>query len=142
MCLVLTLACVCVCVWQGVEITDAMRSHAEAKLNVPLEKFAGVLNDAQGPELHIKVEKRGLHDEAHAGRVDHVAEVTAYLKGSHKSITVSSVSDDMYSTIDRLENALARQLRKAKERRMDNKKARGVQGKTDMETESFDDDEE
>jgi len=117
------------------EITDAMRTHAEAKLAVPLEKFASVLNDAQDVELHMKVEKRAVHDEQHRGRVAHCAEVTAFLKGAHKSITVSSETEDMYSTIDELESLLARKLRKAKERRADSKVARGAKGKDDMELE-------
>ena len=116
------------------EITDSMRTHAETKLAVPLDKFASVLNEAQDVELHMKVEKRALHDEQHRGRVAHCAEVTAFLKGAHKSITVSSETEDMYATIDELESLLARKLRKAKERWADSKVARGAKGKTDMES--------
>merc|ERR1719352_206197 len=65
----------------NVEITDALKAHAQAKLSVPLEKFAAVLNDAQDVDVHMKVEKRGVHDEQHTGRVAHIAEAHVHLKG-------------------------------------------------------------
>ena len=102
---------------------------------MPLEKFSGVLNQAQDVDLHLKVEKRGVHDEVHAGRTAHIAEVTAHLKGAHKTITVQSETEDMYSTIDELEAMLARKLRKAKERQEDVKIARRAATKTEMEGE-------
>ena len=60
----------------NIQIGEALEAHARAKLGVPLEKFAGVLNDAQDVELHLKVEKRGVHDEEHSGQQTHRAEVT------------------------------------------------------------------
>jgi len=117
----------------GVEVTEAMKEHAESKLAVPLDKFASILNEAQDIDLHLKVEKLGVHDEKHAGRTAHSAEVTVYLKGAHKTVTVSSQSEDMYSTIDDLESSLARQLRKAKERLKDAKEDRNRSSKNEME---------
>lgn len=122
----------------GVEITEAMREHAEAKISLPLEKFASVLNEAAGVELQMKVEHRGLHDEKHAGRVAHICEVNVPLKGAHKTINVHSETEDMYSTIDEIEALLARKLRKAKEKQADKKIARGSKGKIDLEAETFD----
>ena len=60
---------------KDVEITEAMKAHAEAKLEVPLTKFAGILNEAQDIELHMKVEHLAVHDTKHAGRTVHSAEV-------------------------------------------------------------------
>ena len=124
----------------NVDVTDALRAHAEAKLNVPLEKFASVLNDAKDPELHMKVEGGGVHDEKHVGRVSHKAELTAYLKGKARTVVVSSDTEDMYATIDELEALLARQLRKAKEKWADKKVASGAKGKDKMEAEAVADD--
>ena len=42
-------------VTQNVEVTDAMTDHAQAKLGVPLDKFASVLSDDKGAELHMRV---------------------------------------------------------------------------------------
>jgi ribosomal subunit interface protein len=123
----------------NVEITEALKEHAQAKLAVPLDKFASVLNDAQDVDLHLKVEKRGVHDEVHAGRASHFAEVTAHLKGPHKTVTVHAETEDMYSSIDQLEAMLARKLRKAKERQADLKVERGVKGKSDMEQDALGD---
>jgi ribosomal subunit interface protein len=89
----------------------------------------------------MKVEKRSVHDEAHTGKVAHICEAHVALKGAHKSVTVQSESEDMYATIDALESLLARKLRKAKERQEDTKKARGQQGKSEMNAEEVDDDE-
>jgi len=117
---------------KDVEITDAMRDHAESKLSIPLEKFSGILNEAQDIDLHMKVEKLGVHDNEHAGRTAHFADLTVHLKGAHKTITVSSQSEDMYATIDDLESLLARQLRKAKERQQDLKQERNRESKNEM----------
>jgi ribosomal subunit interface protein len=117
---------------KDVEITEAMRDHATTKLCVPLDKFAKLINEAQDIDLNMKVEKLGVHDSEHAGRTAHSAEVTVHLKGAHKTITVSSQTDDMYTTIDDLEANLARQLRKAKERQQDLKQDRNRNSKNEM----------
>ena len=67
--------------------------------------------------------------------------MTVHLKGAHKTVTVSSKSDDMYSTIDDLEASLSRQLRKAKERQQDIKQDRNRSSKNDMEAAVMADDE-
>mmetsp|Transcript_7016 Transcript_7016/g.18183 ORF Transcript_7016/g.18183 Transcript_7016/m.18183 type:complete len:170 (-) Transcript_7016:374-883(-) len=126
---------------KGVEITDAMKEHAISKLAVPLDKFGAIINEAQDIDLNMKVEKLGVHDSDHAGRTAHSAEVTVYLKGSHKTVTVSSQSEDMYSTIDDLESLLARQLRKAKERTQDQKQDRNRSSKNEMEGAVMEEDE-
>ena len=127
---------------QNVEVTDALKTHVQSKLGVPLDKFASILNEAQDVEMHMKVEKRGVHDSEHNGRTAHIAELTAFLKGGHKSVTVSSESEDMYATIDDLEARLARSLRKAKEKQQDTKIARGKAGKGNMEVDVLADVEE
>ena len=122
----------------NVEVTEALRSHAESKMSVPLDKFASVLNDAKSAELLLKVEGGSVHDEKHKGRVAHIAEAMVTLKGKQRTITVTSESEDMYSTIDELETMLARKLRKAKEQWADKQKVRGAKGKDEMEEETFD----
>jgi len=129
-------------VTSNMEVTDALKAHAEAKLSVPLDKFASVINDAQDVELHMKVEKRSVHDEAHAGKVAHIGEAIVKLKGPHKTVTVTSETEDMYATIDSLEALLARKLRKAKERQEDRKIGRGQKGKSEMEGAIDDDDDD
>ena len=88
------------------------------------------------------MEKLAVHDEAHVGRAAHHAEVTAHLKGAHKSVTVSSETEDMYATIDELEALLARKLRKAKERQQDVKEERNRGSKEEMETDLLSDDDD
>jgi hypothetical protein len=39
--------------WQNIEITEALKAHAEAKLAGPLDKFASVINDAQDVDLCV-----------------------------------------------------------------------------------------
>lgn len=73
----------------NIDITPAMQEIAEKKMAVPLEKFASVLNDAKGAELHVKVEQQFVHDKKKTqARQTHIAEVTAHLKGSHRTVVV------------------------------------------------------
>ena len=124
----------------GKDVTDPMRGHAEKKLSVPLEKFKAVLNDGKVVELHMRTEKLAVHDEAHAGRSMHHAEVIAHLKGDHKCITVSAEGEDMYATIDDLEAKLASKLRKAKEKTQAVKEARNRGSKEEMDAAVLSDD--
>jgi ribosomal subunit interface protein len=124
----------------GKDVTDPMRGHAEKKLSVPLEKFKAILNDGKVVELHMRTEKLAVHDEAHAGRSMHHAEVIAHLKGDHKCITVSAEGEDMYATIDDLEAKLASKLRKAKEKTQAVKEARNRGSKEEMDAAVLSDD--
>jgi ribosomal subunit interface protein len=125
----------------NVDVTEALREHAEAKMSVPLDKFSSVLNDAIEPELHFTVEG-GSNDEKHLGQIAHKAEITAHLKGKQRSITVHTESEDLYASVDELEALLARQLRKAKEQWVDKQVARGVKGKETMEAEILEDEQD
>ena len=109
----------------NLQITEPLRAHAAAKLQKPLEAFSGVLNDATGVELHMKVEHRGggLHDSEHVGQEAHIAELTCRLKGKHEVIRATSESDNMYASVDQLTATLSRKLRKFKERKY-NKRTR------------------
>ena len=64
-----------------------------------------------GIELQLKVEKLSKHDAEHLGQVLQIAEVTARCKDKH-IIHCSAQSDDMYASLDDLENMLGRRLRK------------------------------
>lgn len=123
-----------------IEITDAMREHAEAKLGVPIEKFSTVISDASPVEVIMKCEPRSASgDRDHAGRTAHVAEVTLRTNGG-EVMRVGCESDDMYATIDDLEGRLATKLRKFKEKRSDVKIGRKAKGKSDMNAEDDGDD--
>ena len=125
----------------NIDITPAMQAIAEKKMVVPLEKFASVINDAKGAELQMKVENQFVHDtkKSHARQV-HIAEVTAHLKGSHRTIVVRSESEDnIYMAVDSLEALLSRKLRKAKDKWADKgRKKRGQKSRSDMDAGSFD----
>ena len=76
--------------------------------------------------MRLKVEYRGggQHDTEHKGQEAHVAEITALCKDK-QVIKVSSESSDMYGTLDIVEEMFARQLRKHKERSMEEKRSGG-----------------
>ena len=128
----------------NVDITDAMAEIAEKKLAAPLEKFASVLNDAKGAEVHMSVERTFVHDTKKKSRAreTHVAEVTAHLKGSHRTVVARSESEDnLYMAVDSLEALLSRKLRKAKDQWADKgKKKRGQKSKGDIAAGSFEGD--
>ena len=108
----------------NVQVTPALREAAEAKLQVPLNRYEPLLT---GPtQLTLKVENRGggLHDVAHKGQEAHVAELTATCKDK-QVIRVSSESSDMYASLDILNELLSRKLRKHKERKMDKHRGEG-----------------
>merc|ERR1719174_2403633 len=118
-----------------------MQEIVEKKMAAPLEKFASVLNDAKGAELQVKVENTFVHDKKAHSRQTHIAEVTAYLKGSHRTVVVRSESEDnIYMAVDGLEEMLSRKLRKAKGKWFEKKLARRQKSKVDMESGAFDDD--
>lgn len=120
----------------GIDITPALQEIAEKKLAVPLEKFASVLNDAKGAELHMKIEEHFVHDDKKKKhhRQTHIAEVTAHLKGSHRTVVVRGESEDnIYMAVDELEGLLSRKLRKAKDKWADKKKERNMKSKQSME---------
>merc|ERR1719174_754402 len=120
----------------NIDITPAMQEIAEKKMGAPLEKFASVLNDAKGAELHMSVETQFVHDskkKKHARQM-HIAEVTAHLKGSHRTVVVRSESEDnIYMAVDSLETLLSRKLRKAKDKMADKKIARRQKSKDKLE---------
>merc|ERR1719174_1088422 len=126
----------------NIDITPAMQEIAEKKMGAPLEKFASVLNDAKGAELHMSVETQFVHDSKKKKhpRQMHIAEVTAHLKGSHRTVVVRSESEDnIYMAVDSLEDLLSRKLRKAKDKWADKgRKKRGQKSKSAMEAGSFD----
>merc|ERR1712160_222556 len=107
----------------NVEVTPALKEAAEAKLGKALDRYEPML---QSTSLRLKVEFRGggKHDTTHKGQEAHIAEVTALCKDK-QVIRVTSESDDMYATLDLLEDKFARQLRKHKEKSTDSKRGDG-----------------
>ena len=125
----------------NIDVTKAMHDIAEMKVAAPLSKFASVLNDGKAAELHLKVENQFVHDKKkQAPRQTYIAEVTAHLKGSHRTVVVRSESEDnIYMAVDSLETLLSRKLRKAK----DQKIARNHKGdKSGVDAGTYDADEE
>ena len=104
-------------------MTPALREAAESKLGKSLERYESLL---QSTSLRLKVEFRGggKHDTTHKGQEAHIAEITALCKDK-QVIRASSESDDMYATLDLLEDKFARQLRKHKEKSTDSKRGDG-----------------
>ena len=82
------------------EPTDAIKGHAIDKLTQCFKKY--IKSDAN---IHVilSVEKR-----------EHSAEVVAKAKGF--DISTKSVTDDLYSAIDKVADATRNQLRKQKEK--------------------------
>ena len=123
----------------NIDITPAMQEIVEKKMAAPLEKFASVLNDAKGAELQVKVENTFVHDKKAHSRQTHIAEVTAYLKGSHRTVVVRSESEDnIYMAVDSLEALLSRKLRKAKDQWADKGRKKRGQKSNIEEIGSFD----
>ena len=107
----------------ALQVTPALKEAAEAKLGKALDRYEPML---QSTSLRLKVEFRGggKHDTTHKGQEAHIAEVTALCKDK-QVIRVTSESDDMYATLDLLEDKFARQLRKHKEKSTDSKRGDG-----------------
>jgi len=82
------------------EPTEALKKHAEDKLNHCLKKYLH-----QDTEAHVilSVEKR-----------DHTAEIV--LKSKNHDLSSKATTSDLYSAIDRLVEIVNTQLRKQKEK--------------------------
>jgi putative sigma-54 modulation protein len=124
---------------QGVTITEPMQEYADSKLSKPLDKFASMLNGP--PEVHLKVEQRGVHDTEHHGREAHIAEVTAFCTDK-AVIHASASSESMYASLDELSDMLDRKLRKLKEKKKDIKQTSRREDKTAFVEQMIDADEE
>ncbi|CDF34884.1 unnamed protein product [Chondrus crispus] len=90
----------------NITLTDALRSYINEKLGKVMRRFAGVIAKM---DVHLTVE----HNPSVPLR--HKAEVVAF---AGKTILRKEVrTDDMYASIDALEERIARTIRKYKERK-------------------------
>ena len=87
------------------ESTSALKSYAIDKLSHALSKY--IKGNADVHAI-LSIEKR-----------DHTAEVT--VKSRDYSTTSTATTDDLYSAIDKVVDVLATQLRKQKEKVLDQK---------------------
>ena len=86
------------------EITDTLKEHIEAKLH-KLEKYSFKINEVQ---VILEVEKYRHH-----------AEITMMLDGM--VLQAADVTEEMYSTIDKVVDKLGKQLKKHKEKLTDHR---------------------
>ena len=82
------------------EATDPIRAYAEEKIVPTIQKFAHHDTEAH---MVLKVEK-----------LRHLAEISFHVDGH--DFACHSESDDMYTSIDRLNSTLAEQLRRHKDK--------------------------
>ena len=122
----------------GTSLTEPLRAYADQKLGKPLDRYADMLRD-DGVEVNLKVEKLSKHDSDHRGQVLQIAEITALCADRH-IIHCTTSTDDMYASIDDLENMLARRLRKYKERKITVGQGRRRESKEEMQAIEDDDD--
>jgi len=112
------------------QVTEALQSYCDQKLSKPLDTFGWLLTGE--PELHLKVESRGVHDADHKGKEAHIAEITAFCLDKHV-INAKSENEDMYASLDELTDTLTRSLRKYKEKRSDVREGRKREAKSELE---------
>lgn len=85
---------------QNIEVTEAIRTYAEKKLQ----------------RIYSLVDKIGhIHLTFHVERVNQIAEANISVPGSQ--IHAEAVSENIYESIDKLVDKLIRQLKKYKEKR-------------------------
>jgi putative sigma-54 modulation protein len=87
------------------EPTDALKSYATEKLTHCLQKYVHHESDAH---VILSVEKR-----------DHIAEVS--VRCNRQDFTSKASTGDLYAAIDKVVDSLGAQLRKQKERQLDQK---------------------
>jgi putative sigma-54 modulation protein len=90
---------------KNVEVSDSIRSYAEAKLR----KLEKQLSDPTRVELELTVEKNPSISQSH------VAEATVWTKGP--VLRARESSTDMKASIDQLADKLARQVKRYREKR-------------------------
>ena len=89
--------------FRGTEPTQALKDYALEKVEGALSKY---VKDQMEAHVILSVEKR-----------DHTAEISA--KSRNYDINVESTTDDLYAAIDKVIDTLVVQLRKQKERVVD-----------------------
>ncbi|MBW4673278.1 MAG: ribosome-associated translation inhibitor RaiA [Desmonostoc geniculatum HA4340-LM1] len=95
---------------KNIEITDAIREYVHQKIEKAVNHFQSITNEV---DVHLSVARNPRINPRQA------AEVTIYANGS--VIRAEESSENLYASIDLVADKIARQLRKYKERRQDQK---------------------
>jgi len=95
---------------KNIEITDAIREYVHQKIEKAASHFQHITNEV---DVHLSVAKNPRINP------NQTAEVTIYANGN--IIRAEESSENLYASIDLVANKIARQLRKYKERRRDQK---------------------
>ncbi|WP_375503863.1 ribosome hibernation-promoting factor, HPF/YfiA family [uncultured Nostoc sp.] len=95
---------------KNIEITDAIREYVHQKIEKAVSHFQSLTNEV---DVHLSVARNPRINTRQA------AEVTIYANGS--VIRAEESSENLYASIDLVADKIARQLRKYKERRQDQK---------------------
>lgn len=95
---------------KNIEITDAIREYVHQKIEKAASHFQSITNEV---DVHLSVARNPRINTRQA------AEVTIYANGS--VIRAEESSENLYASIDLVADKIARQLRKYKERRQDQK---------------------
>jgi putative sigma-54 modulation protein len=90
---------------KNVDVTDAIRDYVHEKLERAVNHFSHLASEV---DVNLSVARNPRINESHS------AEVTLYANG--KVIRAEESSENMYASIDRVADKIARQLRKFKER--------------------------
>ncbi|RCJ17877.1 Light-repressed protein A [Nostoc sp. ATCC 43529] len=95
---------------KNIEITDAIREYVHQKIEKAVNHFQNITHEV---DVHLSVARNPRINPRQA------AEVTIYANGS--VIRAEESSENLYASIDLVADKIARQLRKYKERRQDQK---------------------
>ncbi|MEH1966233.1 ribosome hibernation-promoting factor, HPF/YfiA family [Nostoc sp.] len=95
---------------KNIEITEAIREYVHQKIEKAVSHFQSITNEV---DVHLSVARNPRINPRQA------AEVTIYANGS--VIRAEESSENLYASIDLVADKIARQLRKYKERRQDQK---------------------
>ena len=95
---------------KNIEITDAIREYVHQKIEKAVSHFQNITNEV---DVHLGVAKNPRISTKQS------AEVTIYANGS--VIRAEESSESLYASIDLVADKIARQLRKYKEKRQDQK---------------------
>ncbi|WP_017328164.1 ribosome hibernation-promoting factor, HPF/YfiA family [Synechococcus sp. PCC 7336] len=90
---------------RNIDITDAIRQYVHEKIERAVSHFSHLASEV---DINLSVERNPRISNSHS------AEVTLYANG--KVIRAQESSENMYASIDRVSDKIARQLRKFKER--------------------------
>ncbi|PSP23628.1 MAG: ribosome-associated translation inhibitor RaiA [Cyanobacteria bacterium SW_5_48_44] len=94
----------------NIEVTDAIRDYVQKKIEKAVKYFQHITSKV---DVHLSVARNPRISQKHT------AEVTVNTNG--KVIRAQESSEDLYTSINLVSDKIARQLRKYKEKHLDNK---------------------